>query len=198
MLSWYTVHEVSAMVNRLGTTGSVGYAKLAAAQKALHRSHSAHGDDAVHLSSAARECLSHDRAHRTSHGHGASPSPVRLQRAIRDSLTPELLRGPYKKQWTPSRPRSWGHCYVASEAYYHLMGGKASGLKPCWVKHEGSTHHFLRDEKTGKVVDLTGDQFKKTPPYERGTPFGWLTGDTPSHRAQILMDAAVARLKGRP
>lgn len=110
------------------------------------------------------------------------------RKLIRENLTPDLLKGPYKKQWTPDRPQSWGHCYVASEAYYHLMGGKTSGLEPYWVKHEGGTHHFLRDRKSGEIVDLTADQFHTPPPYERGRRFGWLTGEIPSRRAAILME----------
>jgi hypothetical protein len=135
--------------------------------------------DAVQLSAAARAHL--------------DASPSRVRGAIRSVLTPSMLRGEYKKMWTSDKPKSWGHCYTASEAYYHMMGGKAAGLKPYWVKHEGTTHHFLRDAR-GKVVDLTGDQFKSTPPYDRGTPFGWLTGETPSKRAQVIIDLARERL----
>jgi len=109
------------------------------------------------------------------------------RRLIRKNLTPDLLKGPYKKQWDEQKPQSWGHCYVASEAYYHLMGGKASGLEPCWVKHEGTTHHFLRDKKTGEIVDITCDQFKTPPDYAAGRRFGWLTGEIPSHRAAELI-----------
>lgn len=144
--------------------------------------------DEVHLSKTAKKEIA--AAARVS---GETVAPAKLQKLIRSCLTPDLLQGKYKKEWNSDKPASWGHCYVASETYYHFMGGKASGLKPYWVKHEGSTHHFLRDTGTGKIIDITGDQFKTTPPYEKGTPFGWLTGETPSKRAQKLM----ARVKQR-
>jgi len=121
-------------------------------------------------------------------------TPGQYSSAIRASLTPDLLKGRYKREWSADKPKSWGHCYVATEAFYALMGGKAAGWTVNWVKHEGSTHHFLRNPR-GEVVDLTADQFKTPVPYEQGKRFGWMTGETPSERAQILLNRVAARLQ---
>ena len=77
-----------------------------------------------------------------------------------------------------------GHCYVASEALYHLSGGNNSGLKPMNIKHEGSSHWFLLDGN--KVIDITADQFKTKPDYSKARGRGFLTKQ-PSKRASILI-----------
>ena len=51
-----------------------------------------------------------------------------LARAIAAVLTPDLLKPGYGPK---------AHCYVASEAYFHLRGGKAAGFKPMTQRHEG-------------------------------------------------------------
>lgn len=80
-----------------------------------------------------------------------------------------------------------GHCYVASEVYYHLSGGKNSNLKPATVNHEGVVHWFLRDP-AGNVIDLTGEQFKTRPAYKLGRGRGFLTSK-PSKRAKKVIFA---------
>ena len=82
--------------------------------------------------------------------------------------------------------RRKGNCYVASEALYHLIGGKKSGWKPMFVKHEGTTHWFLK-HYTGHILDLTSGQFKKWPPYHKAIGCGFLTKQ-PSKRAAELID----------
>ncbi len=78
-----------------------------------------------------------------------------------------------------------GHCYVASEAVFALLGGKAAGLKPASVAHEGSTHWWLVTTE-GQVIDPTADQFATPVPYERGRCRGFLTRE-PSARAQEVL-----------
>jgi hypothetical protein len=85
-----------------------------------------------------------------------------------------------------------GHCYHASEALYHMSGGKKSGLKPMNMKHEGSSHWFLLDGE--KVVDPTSDQFESTPNYLKARGRGFMT-KKPSKRAQMLIDKASRRLR---
>jgi hypothetical protein len=65
-----------------------------------------------------------------------------------------------------------GFCYVASEAVYHLAGGRRSGLTPMVIRVEGrppvGTHWFLRVDarwtRDGRVparrVDVTAGQFR--------------------------------------
>ena len=101
-------------------------------------------------------------------------------------LTPELLREPYRtwveKEW--AHPLT-GHCYVACEALYSLLGGKAAGYTPMCQKHEGGPHWWLRGP-SGEVIDPTAAQFSSPVPYELGKGKGFLTRE-PSGRARIVM-----------
>lgn len=78
-----------------------------------------------------------------------------------------------------------GHCYVASEALYHLLGGKAAGLVPQVIQHEGGTHWFLRGPG-GQILDPTADQFKTPVPYAEARGAGFLTRN-PSKRARVVI-----------
>ena len=104
--------------------------------------------------------------------------------AIQRHLNPNLLSRKYRKQSNPLA----GHCYVASEAFYHLAGGKEAGLKPMQLSHEGKSHWFILDTKTSQVVDITASQFIKPVPYSKAVGRGFLTRN-PSKRAQTLMRA---------
>lgn len=63
-----------------------------------------------------------------------SPSPpsnddlTLLSWRIRPALTPELLKSPYKEQWTTQNP-TFGFCAIAGEVAWFLFGGKQKG----WV-----------------------------------------------------------------
>lgn len=100
---------------------------------------------------------------------------------LRSNLTPDLLHPKYRD----GSNLSAGHCYVASEALYHLLGGKASQMKPMQISHEGKSHWFLIDI-AGTVYDITADQFKTPVPYEKARGRGFLTRN-PSKRALKLM-----------
>jgi len=78
-----------------------------------------------------------------------------------------------------------GNCYVASEALYHLMGGKAAGWKPMNMRHEDESHWFLR-HKSGMIIDQTAFQFETKPDYTKAVGRGFLTL-LPSKRARDLM-----------
>ncbi len=104
------------------------------------------------------------------------------QDLIRLYLTEDLLKNKYKGR----HPLS-GHCYVASEAYYHLNGGKESGLKPHSLRiDENMVHWFLKD-RFNRIIDLTAEQFDYQVPYETGRARGFLTKG-PSKRAMILIN----------
>lgn len=105
-----------------------------------------------------------------------------LARAVRAALSDELR----DQRWRGSPNRYAGHCYVASEAFYHLAGGKAAGWIPVRLQHEGASHWWLRD-RAGQLVDLTAEQFETPVPYESGRGGGFLTG-TPSRRATIVIE----------
>ena len=101
--------------------------------------------------------------------------------AILLALSDDLRKPQYRGH--PNRLK--GHCYVASEALYHLAGGQASGLKPMNVRHEDDQHWFLADED-GRIYDLTADQFSTPVPYNLARGRGFLTRQ-PSLRAQIVI-----------
>ena len=101
---------------------------------------------------------------------------------IQANLTDDLRRPPWQGNPNPMA----GHCYVASEAAYHLLGGKEAGLTPHQMHHEGTSHWFLRD-KTGQVIDPTASQFKTAPNYDTAVGKGFLTGNKPSKRTRQLL-----------
>lgn len=80
------------------------------------------------------------------------------------------------------------HCYVASEAYYHLSN---ENLKPVqkWVQidqeHEVS-HWWLENKDTGEIIDLTADQFGFTVEYSEGRGRGFLSKE-PSRAAKVVI-----------
>lgn len=78
-----------------------------------------------------------------------------------------------------------GNCYAASEALYHLLGGKEAGWKPMQMHHEGDSHWFLQHE-SGLVLDPTVKQFKKTPRYEKARGRGFLTKKPSIHAQQLI------------
>ena len=117
-------------------------------------------------------------------GHG------RLMQAVRGGLSDELRRAPWQGQ-----PNCMaGHCYVATEALFHLLGGRQSGYVPHQLQHEGASHWFLKNPSTGHVLDPTAEQFSDPVPYNNARGKGFLTAK-PSRRAQVVIDRAIARGK---
>ena len=98
-------------------------------------------------------------------------------------LTNDLRHAKYQGNANPLA----GHCYVASEALYHHLGGAASGWVPQFIQHEGSPHWYLKHKETGEIIDPTASQFQVPVPYESGTGKGFLTRD-PSRRARVVLD----------
>jgi|GEM_PF-1893269 len=104
----------------------------------------------------------------------------RLQRA----LAPDLLREPWRSQVCAGAHPHTGHCYVAAEALFHQLGGKAAGYTPMFIRHEGQPHWFLRGPD-GSILDPTAGQFRTPVPYSSAVAKGFLT-TAPSKRAQEL------------
>lgn len=123
---------------------------------------------------------------------------------IRDHLwgRDDLLKDP-DDLW-PLDHELAGHCYVASEAFFHLTGGYDRWQVErtvVTVPEPGPTggeveytHWYLRNRDSGEVADLTYDQFVTYThgdveiPYDEGTATGFMTDD-PSKRAQRVIDA---------
>ena len=104
----------------------------------------------------------------------------KLKTKIIENLSDDLLKKEYLN--SPNKNKFTGHCYVASECYYHLSNEK---LKPYYVKHENSTHWFLRNERD-EIIDLTAKQFNTSVPYSKGKRAAFLT-NYPSKRCKVLI-----------
>lgn len=107
---------------------------------------------------------------------------------IRSVLSDDLLK-PYWRQLNAQvgAHRLKGHCYVATEAYYHACG-QAKGYTPRVLTTDEGTHWWLQDE-SGAILDLTAEQFEKPVAYELGRKIGFLT-KAPSKRARTVLERA--------
>jgi hypothetical protein len=63
-----------------------------------------------------------------------------------------------------------GKCYSASEALYHLLGGKDAGYKPV----RGGGHWWLV-RSDGSILDVTAEQYPEGFNYSCGKGGGFLT-----------------------
>lgn len=117
---------------------------------------------------------------------------------MQQSLSPELLRPRYRR----SNPRPLeGHCYIAAEALYHLLGGGTAGFVACVARDvDSDTHWWVEHRWTDQRYDPTAEQYLEagfTPPYVLGRRTGFLTSK-PSKRAQIVIERAQRILSGIP
>jgi hypothetical protein len=109
--------------------------------------------------------------------------------AVRSVLSPDLLKPQYRDH--PDNPM-YGHCYVASEALFHLLGGRASNWRPYRGRDESGVMHWWLQmtASPGGLLDVTADQYYsvgKTPPYAVGRMGTFLTLE-PSKRARTVID----------
>lgn len=105
---------------------------------------------------------------------------INIKQRIIDSLSDDLLKPEYKKM--KNKNKYTGHCYIASETFYHLSNNKPSVYH---IKHEGSTHWFLKYEN--EVLDLTYKQFK-TPVIYKNARKGFFLTKNPSKRSVKLIN----------
>ena len=109
---------------------------------------------------------------------------INLIDRIVSNLSDDLLKKEYKT--ILDKNKFTGHCYVASETYYHLS---SDNLKVYHIKHENSTHWFLKNNNN-KIIDITKDQFKTPVPYQNAKRGFFLT-KTPSKRSLKLIDKVI-------
>lgn len=145
-----------------------------------------------------------------------------IKRAIISSLSPDLLEAKYREQLTPDDPPETGHCAVASEAFYHLVGGKQAGFIPtvCGYAADGKgnmkfgsdreealrrgwrkeSHWWIMGPKdgargAGARYDVTIGQFPDPFPYGKGHNTGFMQPkQIASKRAQIVIDRVIEKL----
>lgn len=108
-------------------------------------------------------------------------------RLVHHALTDDLRLPEYRGNANPLA----GHCYVASEALYHLLGGKEAHLTPAHIMHEGRSHWFLFSHDG--VIDATVSQFKSEPKYDRARRSGFMT-KLPSKRAKVVIDRVLGNV----
>jgi hypothetical protein len=114
-----------------------------------------------------------------------------LGRLIVEQLTPDLLSPKIAESPAAKNNPLYGHCYVASEALYHLAGAKGSGLRPCRLKMGDGQWHWWLVDRDQRVIDLTAGQFAELPEYESGKRGAFLS-KRPSARARKLMGRVFA------
>lgn len=130
--------------------------------------------------------------------------------SIEKNLSRDLLSRAWTKMVAPDAPPVSGHCAVAAEALYHLLGGAQAGLMPCVCKYHWTddgavvpgrgqdaksdeTHWWIRLPRkgvrgAGRVVDPTAAQYNQPFPYDKGTGRHFMAPHGgPSKRAAILI-----------
>lgn len=111
--------------------------------------------------------------------------------AVQRALGVEDLTPAYRRQHEAGCDAMTGHCFVATNAFWHATGGPQGKYQPRQVRVEGESHWFLVDDR-GHVVDLTASQFSTPVPYAQGRRVGMRArpgGDArPTERAQAVLD----------
>jgi hypothetical protein len=125
--------------------------------------------------------------------HLESPSDleVRVASAIHTHMSRQHLHPKYADKIKSGDNPMKGHCYVASEAFYHIMNKHNPGYKPVNIKHEGESHWYLRHGD--RHIDLTHGQFDTPVPHSEGKGKGFLTR-SPSKRAAPIIEAVKRHL----
>lgn len=107
---------------------------------------------------------------------------LKLATSVIENLKNEDRQSKYRGRENPLA----GHCYVASEVLYHLLGGKLSGWKPCSIRVGNVVHWYLEHSKYG-ILDATAGQFHGPIDYRAGRSRGFLTR-APSKRSRVVME----------
>jgi len=139
--------------------------------------------------------------------------------AIRKSLSPDLL----SHKWAvvvhnQSQPDPVaGHCAIATEALYDILGGVRAGYTPvvCSYFYDDQdkrqfgkapdddsqmTHWWLQGpcrqgmRGQGDIIDPTVRQYKGPFPYQHGKPTGFMSPTPPSRRARTLIQRVESML----
>ncbi len=146
-----------------------------------------------------------------------------IKHAIIASLSPDLLEKQYRDKLSPDDPPETGHCAVASEAFYHIAGGRQAGFMPVVCGYaadaaghmkfgaeklqalktpgwEKETHWWIRGPKDGRrgagqIFDVTARQYPEPYPYQHGHNTGFMQPQQkPSKRAQVVIDRVIEKL----
>lgn len=118
-----------------------------------------------------------------------------MMEKVRSKLTPDLLRD--KKYAEMDRGIYCGHCAVASEALFYLLGGKETGYHLYRAKDEQGISHWWVVNAQGVILDSTREQYTDyglKPPYDKGKKAcpNQGHGYVPTNRAKILMERVLS------
>ena len=122
---------------------------------------------------------------------GLLKSELKLIEQIQQALSFDLLNTAMRNVVAPTEHYCRGHCYVASEAFYHLYG-KAAGFEP----RGASYHWWLFHPGRNVIADPTAPQLAaghRYPPKARPN----FLPQSPSLAAKELI-GRVSRLRARP
>lgn len=122
---------------------------------------------------------------------------LHVEDAVRAALSKDLLNPVWREKIALRGGKEsvvTGHCYVASEALFHLLGGALAGWKAYYLNHDlwpeqlaqGETHWYLRHTSYDIILDPTAAQYRTAVPYRRGKACGFCTR-WPSVRAKVVM-----------
>lgn len=108
-------------------------------------------------------------------------------------LSEDLLSAAELKSHSATAHPTTGHCYVAAEALYHLIGGTDSGFKPTVAKLKGpptsGTHWWLSIPGMNEILDPTAAQFDPRDLdeiYASGRCTGFLTKQPSKRAAEVI------------
>ncbi len=114
----------------------------------------------------------------------------RLISRIQSVLSPEMLLPKFRRMCPPDAHKTWGQCYAATEALFHMLGGFDGDWRPVRGKDDDGIVHWWLENSAGQRLDPTAEQYTsqgKEPPYDRGRRAGFLTRE-PSKRARAIID----------
>lgn len=119
---------------------------------------------------------------------------IEFIKKIKINLTSDLLKKEYR-EINKNNP-FFGHCYVATETLFHFLKDKDTNndFFPHHGKDENNITHWWLQNKDGKILDLTSEQYTsvgKIPPYKNGRRGAFLTKN-PSKRSLKLMEKICA------
>lgn len=118
-----------------------------------------------------------------------------ISTALKSNLSDDLLHPKIAANRPKDAHITYGHCYTATEAMYHAIGGASSGFVPARGRDSaGIVHWWLELETNEGIVriDVTAEQYShagQPTPYDAGLPYGrkgFLTKE-PSKRTQKLL-----------
>ena len=138
------------------------------------------------------------------------PLPKRIAQALWALHQPGVLTDELRKPEYRENPNPFaGHCFVATNALFHLIDGARTGWQQMCLHREHmqdlgeDTHWFLQHKKTGHILDATADQFEgDNIPYAKGVAKGTSQTGTdvghPTKRAQVVIDRVRSLLDEHP